>query len=99
MAPAMEASQSAVPVRRGGMPERKLTMSKPPVHTVPHEDGWANRRAGASRASKTFPTKAAAQQAGRETARREGTEHIVHRKDGTIGERNSYGNDPYPPRG
>ena len=99
MAPAMEASQSAVPVPMGGMPERKLTMSKPPVHTVPHEDGWANRRAGASRASKTFPTKTAAQQAGRETARREGTEHIIHRKDGTIGERNSYGNDPYPPRG
>ncbi len=29
---------------------------------------------------------------------REKTEHLIHKKDGTIGERNSYGNDPYPPR-
>lgn len=99
MAPAMEASKSAVSLRMGGTAERRLIMSKPPVHTVPHEDGWANRREGASRVSKIFPTKAAAQEAGRETARREETEHLIHRKDGTIGERNSYGNDPYPPRG
>lgn len=74
-------------------------MSNRPVHTVPHGDGWANRRSGSNRVAKTFPTKAAAQAAGRNTARREHTEHFVHRRDGTIGERNSYGNDPYPPRG
>lgn len=72
---------------------------KPDVHTVPHGDGWANKRAGSDRVSKTFDTKADAQSAGRETARREKTEHIIHKKDGTIGERNSYGNDPYPPKG
>ena len=48
---------------------------------------------------KVFPTKAAAQAAGRETARRERTEHIIHKKDGEIGSRNSYGNDPHPPKG
>ncbi len=72
---------------------------KPPVHTVKHADGWANRREGAARVSKTFDTKAEAQAAGRETARRENTEHVVHNKDGRIGERNSYGNDPHPPKG
>lgn len=72
---------------------------KPPVHTVPHGDGWANRRAGAERVSKTFTTKADAQASGRDTARRDSTEHIIHRKDNTIGERNSYGNDPHPPKG
>ncbi len=72
---------------------------KPPVHTVKHGDGWANRRAGASKVSKTFDTKADAEGAGRSTAKREKTEHIVHKRDGTIGRRNSYGNDPYPPRG
>lgn len=72
---------------------------KPPVHTVPHGDGWANRRAGASRVSKTYPTKADAQAAGRETARREQAEHVIHNKNGEIGGRNSYGSDPYPPRG
>lgn len=72
---------------------------KPPVHTVPHGDGWANRREGSERVSRTFDTKAKAQDAGRDTARREHTEHVVHRKDGTIGEKNSYGNDPHPPPG
>ena len=72
---------------------------KPAIHTVPHESGWANRREGAARASKVFPTKAAAQAAGRETARRERTEHIIHKKDGSVGSRNSYGDDPHRPRG
>ncbi len=73
--------------------------SKPPVHTVPHGDGWANRRAGSDRVSKTFDTKAQAQSAGRTTAKREKVEHQIHKKDGSIGERNSYGNDPFPPKG
>lgn len=72
---------------------------KPPVHTVPHGDGWANRREGADRVSKTFDTKADAESSGRDTARRDRTEHLIHKKDGTIGERNSYGPDPFPPRG
>ena len=72
---------------------------EPPVHTAPHGDGWANRREGAGRVSKTFGTKSEAQAAGRETARRDKTEHIIHKKDGTIGGRNSYGNDPHPPAG
>lgn len=72
---------------------------KPPVHTVPHEDGWANRREGSDRVSRTFDTKRAAQEAGRETARRENTEHVIHNRDGKISEKNSYGNDPNPPKG
>lgn len=74
-------------------------MGKPPVHTVPHGDGWANRRAGSERVSKLFDTKREAQQAGREIAKREATEHVIHKEDGKIGERNSYGNDPHPPKG
>jgi Uncharacterized protein conserved in bacteria (DUF2188) len=73
--------------------------TRPPVHTVPHGDGWANRREGAARVSKTFRTKAEAQAAGRETARREKAEHIIHNKAGEIGSRTSYGDDPHPPKG
>jgi N-methylhydantoinase A/oxoprolinase/acetone carboxylase beta subunit len=76
--------------------EVRIMAKKPAIHTVPHGGGWANRREGAARVSKVFPTKAAAQAAGRETARRERTEHIIHKKDGEIGSRNSYGNDPHP---
>lgn len=69
------------------------------IHTVPHEDGWANRRAGSTRVSKVFGTKKEAQAAGRRTAKRSSVEHVIHRRDGTIGEKHSYGNDPYPPKG
>jgi hypothetical protein len=72
---------------------------KSPVHTVPHEDGWANRREGAARVTKKFATKAEAQAAGRETARRDKTEHLIHKRDGTVGSRNSYGNDPRQRKG
>ena len=39
-------------------------------------------------------TKDEAVKAGRELARDRKTEHVIHRVDGKIGERNSYGNDP-----
>jgi len=69
------------------------------VHTVPTDGGWANRREGAKRASSTHTTKAEAQAAGRAAAKKDHVEHLIHRQDGTIGERNSYGSDPYPPKG
>ncbi len=74
-------------------------MSKKAVNTVPHGKDWANRREDSNRISKKFSTKAEAQAAGRATAMREGVEHIIHRQDGTISERNSYGKDPHPPKG
>ena len=74
-------------------------MAKPPVYTVRHGDEWANRREGSSRVSKKFATKREAVEAGRKTAMRDKTEHIIQKMDGTIGKRNSYGNDPYPPKG
>jgi hypothetical protein len=65
------------------------------VWTVPHGDrAWANRREGAKRVSKVFATKAEAQAAGRKTAMRERVEHLIHSRDGQVGERNSYGSDP-----
>lgn len=73
-------------------------VDKRPIHTVPTDKGWANKRAGSDRASRTFDTKADAEEAGRATAAQSRTEHISHRKDGTIGDRRSYGNDPHPPK-
>lgn len=37
--------------------------------------------------------------AGRKEAIAREAEHVIHKVDGTIGEKNSYGNDPHPPRG
>lgn len=74
-------------------------MAKNSIHTVKHGDGWANRREGSERVSSTHRTQAAAVKAGRTVAKREATEHLIHGEDGQIRARNSYGNDPFPPRG
>ena len=69
------------------------------IHTVSRPNGWGNLKSGASRVGKIYDTKAQAQASGRKTAMKQGAEHIIHNKDGKIGSRNSYGNDPHPPRG
>jgi Uncharacterized protein conserved in bacteria (DUF2188) len=65
-------------------------MSKGDVHTVKHGDGWANRAEGNDRVSNIAPTKVEAQAKGREMAIERGVEHVVHKEDGRIGERNTY---------
>ena len=54
--------------------------------------------AGAERASKHFDTQAEAVEYGREVARNQGAEFFTHGVNGRIRERNSYGNDPCPPK-
>ncbi|MBN9622465.1 MAG: DUF2188 domain-containing protein [Actinobacteria bacterium] len=73
---------------------------KPAIHTVPDGDGgWINRTEGSDRGFGRTDRKSEAEQIGRESAQRRGVEQISHRRDGTIGERRSYGNDPFPPKG
>lgn len=68
------------------------------VHTVHREEIWINEIEGEGEISR-HRTKEEAVSAGREAARARRTEHVIHHLDGTIAERNSYGNDPYPPPG
>jgi hypothetical protein len=69
------------------------------VHTVPAEgrSGWYNKLDGAIMSR--HRVKSLAVQAGREIARLLKVEHTIHRANGVITEKNSYGNDSYPPRG
>lgn len=69
------------------------------IHVVPHGDGWATRREGVSRVGSTHATQSGASDAARSTAIRERGEVIIHRPDGRIRDSNSYGNDPFPPKG
>jgi uncharacterized protein YaiL (DUF2058 family) len=64
------------------------------IHTVPAKSGWVNRKEGSNRSLSTHRTKAEATRAGRERAKRDKAEHIIHNKDGSISARNSYGHDP-----
>lgn len=69
-------------------------------HVVPRPNGeWAVRSTGAAKATKVFGTQAAAIKFGRNAARKDGVEFYVHRKDGTIRERDSYGRDPVASKG
>ena len=68
-------------------------------HVVPHDKRWAVRGAGSQRATSVHSTQREAISAGREIARNQGSELFVHGKDGRIRERDSHGNDPFPPKG
>lgn len=69
-------------------------MGKPGIETY-HEDGqWKSRTQGASRAFNVGGSKAEQQAEGRAAAKSRGVEHTIKNMDGTIGEKNSYGNDP-----
>lgn len=74
-------------------------MHTPAIEVVPHPDGWAIRREGARRSARIFPTQAAAERAARRRARRLKTELIIKDRHGRIERRDSYGHDPFPPRG
>lgn len=68
--------------------------------TTYYEDGqWKSKVDGNSRASHAGGTKAEQQEIGRQMARARGAEHTIKLMNGRIGEKNSYGNDPHPPRG
>lgn len=68
-------------------------------HVVPHGGEWAVRGAGNSRATSIHGTQAEAQAAAREIAINQRSEVVIHRPDGRIRDKDSYGNDDFPPRG
>jgi hypothetical protein len=68
-------------------------------HVVPHEGGWAVRGAGNERATSVHETQSAAIQAARGIAQNQHSELLIHGRNGQIRERDSFGGDPFPPRG
>jgi ketosteroid isomerase-like protein len=76
-----------------------MANNKKPVHVTPRHDGWAVTREGNDRASSVHRTQKEAEKKGRQTARKDKTEFYLHIRQGQIRERDSYGNDPYPPKG
>lgn len=64
-------------------------------HVVPKGDkGWSVKKSGSDRAIKNFDTKKEAVDYARNISRKQKTELIIHKKDGTIQRRDSHGNDP-----
>jgi hypothetical protein len=71
------------------------------VHVVYYaaDKAWRVEVTGNKRASGRHARKPAAIDQGRKLAQRNKSELVVHNQDGKIGDRRSYGNDPFRPRG
>ena len=67
-------------------------------HVVPRDGEWAVQGAGNSRATSKHDTQADAIAAAKQIAQNQGSEVVVHGRDGQIRSKDSYGNDPNPPR-
>ena len=74
-------------------------MTKKNQHVVPHSDGWAVKGAGNTRATSVHGTQHDAIEAARDIARDQRSEMLIHGENGRIRERNTYGDDPNPPKG
>ncbi|QNR07769.1 MULTISPECIES: DUF2188 domain-containing protein [Staphylococcaceae] len=69
-------------------------------HVTRNSDGtWNVLGAGNSKVTKIHQTQAEARKHAIEIAKNQKSEVIVHGRDNKIRERNSYGNDPNPPKG
>jgi len=68
-------------------------------HITPHPRGWAVQPAGGQRASSVHRTQAEAIARGREIARNQESELLIHGRNGRIRARDSHGRDGFPPEG
>ncbi len=68
-------------------------------HVIPSKDGWKVKKSGASKATKILNTQGEAVEVAKKIVKNQKTELFIHKKNGQIRERNSYGNDSFPPRG
>lgn len=68
-------------------------------HVAPNNGRWSVRGAGNTRVTQTFDTQREAIARAREIAINQQSEMFIHNCQGQFRARNSYGNDPYPPKG
>lgn len=69
------------------------------IHVVYDGEQWQVKQEHAQRSSGNFNTQREAFERAREIASNNGQEVIIHRPDGEIRDKYSYGNDPNPPEG
>lgn len=68
-------------------------------HVIKRDDSWAVRGENNSKDTSHHPTQKEAQERAREIAINQRGEVLIHGVNGKIREKNSYGNDPSPPKG
>jgi len=67
-------------------------------YVVPTENGWGVRKESSEKLTKKFDKKEDAVDYAKEIAKNQKSELTILKKDGTIQNKNSYGNDPNPPK-
>jgi len=68
-------------------------------HVVPMPNGnWGVRGEGNSKFTKVISTQVQAIKVAREIAKNQGSEVVIHGKDGAIRDKDSFGKDPCPPK-
>jgi hypothetical protein len=75
-----------------------MFMSKKNVHVVPNGNGWAVKQEGKSAPLSTHRTQGNAESAGRSIAKQNESEIVIHRPNGQIRDKDSFGADPCPPK-
>lgn len=70
------------------------------IHTVYNEERkmWESKKEGQKKPLASSHTKEKAKEKSRREAKRKKVEHVIHNKNGRISDKDSYGNDPNPPK-
>ncbi|MEK6281467.1 MAG: DUF2188 domain-containing protein [Acidobacteriota bacterium] len=68
------------------------------LHVVPRIGGWAVRTEGSSRARSIHGSQREAIEAARKLAKEAAMQLVIHGRDGRIRERDSYSQEPLPPK-
>jgi len=74
-------------------------MAKKNQHVVPEGKVWGVRGEGNRRLTRITKTQQEAIEIARQIAKNQRSELFIHNREGEFRDRNSYGNDPYPPKG
>jgi hypothetical protein len=67
-------------------------------HVVPYGTDWTVRGEGNSKVTSVHNTQSDAIHEARNIAINQKSEVVIHRRDGKIRDKDSYGNDPHPPK-
>ena len=69
-------------------------------HVVPNKSGgWDIKKGGGERSIRHHDKKSDAVKDARQISKNQNSELVIHNKDGKIADKDSHGNDPYPPKG
>ena len=67
-------------------------------HVVPKNRKWSVKGEGNSKSTKDFNTQKEAIDFARKIAENQESELVIHRRNGQIRDKDSFGNDPNPPK-